>query len=42
VDILKKIQRDWNKKLTIPEAKEMMREKYEAIILLFSPALEKQ
>ncbi|RLJ06347.1 MAG: hypothetical protein DRP14_00175 [Candidatus Aenigmatarchaeota archaeon] len=31
-----KIERDWNKKLTIPEAKEMMKEKYGAIKLLFS------
>ena len=31
-----KIERDWNKKLTIPEAKEMMKEKYGAIKLLFN------
>jgi len=31
-----KIERDWNKKLTIPEAKEMMKKKYEAIKLLFN------
>ena len=31
-----KIERDWNKKLTIPEAKEMMKEKYEAIKLLLN------
>ncbi|MEK6960836.1 MAG: HD domain-containing protein [Nanoarchaeota archaeon] len=29
-----KIERDWNKKLTIPEAKELMREKYKAIRLV--------
>ncbi len=35
--IFDKIERDWNKKLTIPEAKEMMREKYNAIKILFAP-----
>jgi uncharacterized protein len=35
-----KIERDWNKKLTIPEAREMMREKYEAIKLLFDSMKE--
>lgn len=35
--IYDKIERDWSKKLTIPEAKEMMRNKYEAIKLLFAP-----
>jgi len=29
--VLEKIERDWNKKLTISEAKEMMKEKYKAI-----------
>jgi putative nucleotidyltransferase with HDIG domain len=29
-----KIERDWNKKLTIPEAKKMMEEKYRAIRLV--------
>ncbi len=29
-----KIDRDWNKKLTLPEAREMMKEKYEAIKLV--------
>jgi hypothetical protein len=31
-----KIDRDWNKKLTLPEAREMMAEKYEAIKLILS------
>jgi len=30
----KKIERDWNTKLTLPEAKKMMKEKYKAIKLL--------
>lgn len=34
--IYDKIERDWGKKLTIPEAKELMREKYIAIKLLFA------
>ncbi|HLC57681.1 MAG TPA: HD domain-containing protein [Candidatus Nanoarchaeia archaeon] len=29
-----KIERDWNKKLTLPEAKNMMKEKYQAIKLI--------
>jgi len=29
-----KIERDWHKKLTLPEAKEMMKEKYQAIRLV--------
>jgi putative nucleotidyltransferase with HDIG domain len=29
-----KIDRDWNKKLTLPEAREMMKEKYKAIKLV--------
>jgi len=29
-----KIERDWNKKLTLPEAKQMMQEKYTAIKLI--------
>ena len=36
--VYEKIERDWNKKLTIPEAKEMMRERYAAIKLLFAPS----
>ena len=35
-----KIERDWNKKLTLPEAKEMMKEKYEAIRLLLGATVE--
>jgi len=31
-----KIERDWRKKLTIPEAKEMMKEKYKAIRLILN------
>ncbi len=38
--VLEKIERDWNNKLTLPEAKEMMREKYRAIKLLLTPARE--
>ena len=38
--VYEKIERDWNKKLTIPEAKEMMKEKYEAIKLLFDSMKE--
>lgn len=34
--IFDKIERDWNKKLTIPEARKMMKKKYEAIKILFS------
>jgi len=33
--IYEKVERDWNKKLTIPEAKEIVKEKYKAIKLLF-------
>lgn len=32
--VLDKLERDWNKKLTIPEAKKMVREKYQAARLL--------
>ncbi|MCD6464713.1 HD domain-containing protein [Candidatus Woesearchaeota archaeon] len=32
--VYNKIERDWNKKLTLPEAKQVMKEKYEAIKLL--------
>jgi putative nucleotidyltransferase with HDIG domain len=35
-----KIKRDWDKKLTIPEAKEKVRETYEAIILLINKMKE--
>lgn len=34
VDIEKKIERNWNIKLTLPEAKEIAKEKYDAIRLL--------
>ncbi len=34
--VLDKLERDWNKKLTIPEAKKKVTEKYEAAKLLFS------
>ncbi len=34
VKIEQKMDRNWNKKLTIPEAKEMVKDKYEAIMLL--------
>ena len=33
--ICEKIERDWNKKLTIPEAKEIVRDKYNAFRMLF-------
>ena len=36
--INKKIERDWNTKLTLPEAKKMMKEKYKAIKLLLYSA----
>jgi len=36
--VYEKIGRDWSKKLTIPEAKELVRERYGAIMLLFAPA----
>lgn len=36
----RKIERDWNKKLTLPEAKDMMREKYEAVRLLLDSMKE--
>jgi hypothetical protein len=29
-----KIERDWNKKLTLPEARKMMKDKYKAIKLI--------
>lgn len=35
-----KIERDWNKKLTIPEAKEMTKEKYDAFKLLVDSMLQ--
>lgn len=31
-----KIERDWNKKLTLPKAKELVKDKYDAIKLLFN------
>lgn len=38
--VYKKVERDWNDKLTIPQAKEMMKEKYKAIKLLFNSMRE--
>ncbi len=38
--VYEKIERDWNKKLTIPEAKEMMMGKYKAIKLLLEPMMK--
>ena len=38
--IYEKVERDWNKKLTIPVAKEMMEEKYKAIKLLLNSTKE--
>jgi putative nucleotidyltransferase with HDIG domain len=35
-----KIERDWNKKLTLPEAKEIVKEKYEAVKLLLESMKE--
>lgn len=35
-----KIERDWNKKMTIPEAKEIMKEKYHAFRVLFDSMIE--
>jgi len=35
-----KMQRNWNKKLTLPEAKKISKEKYEAIMLLIKSAKE--
>jgi len=40
IEIEQKIDRNWNKKLTLPEAKEIVREKYEAIILLLKSMKE--
>jgi|WetSurMetagenome_2_1015567.scaffolds.fasta_scaffold233557_2 putative nucleotidyltransferase with HDIG domain len=34
--IERKLERDWNKKLTLPEAREVVREKYKAIKILFA------
>lgn len=34
IEIEKKTERNWNKKLTIPEAKEIVKDKYEAIMIL--------
>jgi len=38
--VYEKVERDWNNKLTIPEAKEIMKEKYKAIKLLFDSMRE--
>lgn len=35
-----KIDRDWDKKLTLPEAKEIVKDKYEAIVLLIKSVKE--
>lgn len=35
--VLEKLERDWTKKLTIPQAKEMVEEKYKAAKLLLTP-----
>ncbi len=35
-----KIEKDWNKKLTLPEAKELVREKYEAIKIVLESIIE--
>ena len=40
IEIDKKMDRGWNKKLTIPEAKEIVKEKYEAIKLLLESMKE--
>jgi len=36
----KKVERDWNKKITLPEAKQMVEEKYKAIRLLIDSLKE--
>jgi hypothetical protein len=38
--IYEKAGRDWNKKLTLPEAKELVKDKYEAIKILLEPMLK--
>lgn len=38
--IREKLERDWNKKLTIPEGREMIKEKYKEIQLLFDSVKE--
>ncbi|MDO8648118.1 MAG: HD domain-containing protein [Candidatus Diapherotrites archaeon] len=40
VEVEKKMQRDWNKKLTLPEAKEIVKPKYEAIMLVLKSTME--
>jgi len=40
IRIEKKMQRDWEIKLTLPEAKEIVKEKYEAIMLLIKSMKE--
>ena len=37
--VYEKIERDWNRKLTLPEAREMMKDKYDAIRLILAPTL---
>ena len=36
IEVEQKIDRNWNKKLTLPEAKEIVKEKYEAIKLIIA------
>lgn len=40
LEIEQKMDRNWNKKLTLPEAKEIVREKYDAIMLLLKSMKE--
>jgi len=40
VEVEKKMQRDWNKKLTLPEAKEIARQKHDAIMLVLQSTME--
>ncbi|MEK6830360.1 MAG: HD domain-containing protein [Nanoarchaeota archaeon] len=40
IEIEQKMDRNWNKKLTLPEAKEMVRDKYEAIMVLIKSMKE--
>jgi uncharacterized protein len=40
VEIEKKMERNWNKKLTLPEAREIVKEKYNAIMLLINSMKE--
>jgi hypothetical protein len=40
VEIEKKLQRNWEKKLTLPEAKRIVKPKFEAIMLLLNSMKE--